>query len=183
MVVFNDAYYRNLRAALGSAHSKHERYQAIVDTPFLDKLTAVHLGLGIVVLLLVDEKSRTLNRIALSNTEAAHGAVRMTSKPFHEIKIPLGYSGNIITQVVNEGTPQQTTDWQDLFAPELTPQEARFNQAGAGIEVSAVYPLTGGCQGALIFSYYEKPQAIMQEHHAFMRNYSAIASEFLRSGT
>lgn len=147
-------------------------YQSIVDEPFKDTLTATKLDLGIVVLLLVDHKNNTIDRIALSNTIQAEAAQRMSAKPFHEIKIPLGHSANIIAKAIDKHTPQQTESWEDLFTPALTGQQARFNQAGAGIECSFVYPLNISTGGALIFSYFQPSDNLYEPHKQFMAAYA-----------
>ncbi len=69
--------------------STQTRYQAIVDAPFQDKLATTSLGLGIVVFLLIDEQEAVIERVALSKTESAEGAVLMSAKPFRKIKVPL----------------------------------------------------------------------------------------------
>lgn len=154
--------------------------KAIVNTPFTDKLRATELGLGIVVLLLVNEIRKTLDRVALSDTDRASGAVAISAKPFHEILIPLGYKDNLLITALDTLEPQFTEDWADLFAPELSPQEARFNQAGAGIACSAIYPLvpfaSKKAKGALIFSYFEPLSTITDTHEIFMKIYADTAA-------
>jgi hypothetical protein len=170
-------------AALRSAKTTKELYSAIVNAPFTDKASTTSLGLGIVVLLLVNKKTKTLDRIALSDTDLAAGAVRMSAKPFHEIKIPLSVKENILIQAIETGEPQQTDDWQYLFVPVLTPQEAKFNQFGAGIERSVVYPIitnrTKKARGAMIFSYFQLNNEITDEHTAFMQAVAGIAEQYL----
>ncbi len=174
---------RKLETELAQHTDPIDLYNAVVNLPFGNVLHATTLGLGIVVLLLANEKLGTLDRIALSNTELAQGAVRMTSKPFHEIKIPLDYHENILVAALDTNLPQQTEDWATMFAPELSPKEARFNQAGAGIDCSIIYPLktetTPAPFGAMIFSYFQPLQKIDDSHHAFMRDYSALAARAL----
>ena len=163
------ATYENL---LRAAHSDDELCKAIVNGPFADRSITTDLGLGIIVLLLVNEKTKTIDRVALSNTDPAVGAVRMSARPFHEIKIPLTEKNNILVKAVSSGKPQVTSDWQYLFTPVLTAQEARFNQFGAGIDHSIVYPLhnkqDGTVPAAIIFSYFELPHDIGAEHNEFM---------------
>ncbi len=155
-------------------------WRAIVDTPFADPLAATNLGLGIVVLLLADAKIKLLRRVALSNTPSADGALRLSAKPFHEISIPLDYKQNLIIQAITTGEPQQTADWQHLFAPDLSPREARLNQAGAGVECSAIYPFKGRKRaGALIFSFYEPPEGITPTHRVFMQTYTDAVGQCL----
>lgn len=151
-------------------------YQEIVDAPFQDKLHSTSIALGVVVLLLADYENNALRRIALSNTEMADGAVNFSVKPFHEIVIPLNFESNVLIESLKSKIPQQTEDWAVMFSPELTPEEARFNQAGAGIACSVIYPLLTEASetplGALIFSYFEPLDHIDEAHHEFMKEYS-----------
>lgn len=162
--------------SLDQPDSDESLFRAIVNTPFTDKLGATKLGLGISVLLLADEENATLDRIALSDTEMASGAVAYSAKPFHEIRIPLDYTDNLLIKSFHSKQYQVTEDWAPLFVPELTPEEARFNQAGAGIACSIVYPLlpfdAKRPLGAMIFSYFEPLSSISARHHAFMRTYT-----------
>ena len=173
--------YDNLAAELESASSYKKLLQAIVDTPFHDKVNAALLGLGIVALLLVNKRTKTVDRITLSNTEQAEGAVRVSVKGFREIKIPIDYGANLTVQAIKEGVPKQTDDWRFLFAPSLTPEEARFNQAGGGIGCSFVYPLIGVRNGgALHFSYFLPLDQIGPKQRQFMKAYSSLAAEKLQ---
>lgn len=160
--------------------SQPQLHQAIVNAPFQDKLFSTHLGLGIVVLLLVNPETKTIDRIALSDTYPAQGAVRMSAKPFKEITIPLDHAHNLIAKAIQQGARQLTADWKYLFIPDLTPREARFNQAGAGIECSYVYPLIGPKgKGAIIFSYFEPPDKVGPEQQYFMESYNALVFDRL----
>jgi hypothetical protein len=184
MVLFagteNDTYYAHLKELLNGAQGDKELFQTIVNAPFSDKRRSALLGLGIVVLLLVNKPTRTIDRVALSDTDLAKGAVRMSVKPFHDIKIPYDYKGNFVAEAIRSERYQQTGDWQYLFAPDLAPEEARLNQAGAGIGCSYVYPLIDARNGgALIFSYYLPLDKIEKEHHDFMRTYARIAAKVL----
>jgi hypothetical protein len=152
-----------------------------VNAPFHNPVLSTSFDLGIVVLLLADPATQTINRVALSDTDAAIGAVKMSEKPFHEIKIPLNHSHNIIAQAIATGKPHYTSDWQYLFVPAMSAQAARFNQAGAGIECSHVYPLIGvQSGGALIFSYYQPAANITLRHKEFMQAYTDLAAQALQ---
>lgn len=169
-------YVATIEGQLVAAKTKKSLYKAIVNAPFTDRLLATQWSLGIVVLLLVNEKTNTIDRIALSHTELAQGAVNMSAKKFGEIRIPLNYEENIIAKAIKTGKPQQTHDWKYLFIPDLTPQQARFNQAGAGIDGSVVYPLKGAAQGALIFSYFNLLHKLNPEQREFMKAYRNMVS-------
>ena len=139
MKALGDTYYAELSSILSNAQSEDSILSAVVNAPFHDRLIAAKMGLGIVVLLLVNHGTKTIDRVALSDTDGAKGALRMSVKPFHAIKIPLKSKQNIIAKAIREQECQQTTNWAPLFVPALTPQEANLNQAGAGIELSLIH--------------------------------------------
>lgn len=157
-------------------------YKAIVNAPFKDKLATTILGVGIIVLLIKNQASGTLDRIALSQTEQAEGAVSISVKPFTEIRIPLSAHDNALIQAMHSQEHRILTDWKYLFIPALTAQEARLNQAGAGIDCSVVYPLNDYENGgAMIFSYYEPMSRLTNVHHDFMRTYSTACAKALQA--
>jgi len=174
-----DQYFQNLDNILRTATDDSELFHAIVNAPFHDRVSATHIDLGIVVLLLVNEAENTIDRIALSNTEQAAGAVKMSEKPFREIKIPFDCDENAIVHAIKTNQQQTVTDWQYLFVPALNPRAARFNQAGAGIECSHVYPLNVRGGGAIIFSFYQENKNIVQEHREFMEGYIELVNRRL----
>lgn len=168
------AYIMALAKYIRVVHSEN-LYQTIVDAPFIDKLKAVQLDLGIVVLLIANKQTNTIDRIALSNTELAKGAVKVSKKPFHEIKIPLDNDKNIIAKSIRENKQYQTSDWKALFIPELTPDEARLNQASAGIGCSVVSPfITNDTIGAVIYSFFQPAERITNTHYTFIDKYTKI---------
>ena len=100
---------------------------------------------------------------------------------FEEIKIPADYhNGNIIAKAIQTGKPQDTTDWKFLFEPALTPEQARINQASAGIAYSAVYPFTARGGGAMIFSYYQYASEIGEPQRKFMSEYIKLVEQKLK---
>lgn len=155
--------------------------QAIVNAPFSDKVQAAKLGLGIVVLLMVNKKDKMIDRVALSETEQADGAVKVSVKPFKKIRVPINTPTNIVAKAIATGEHQMTDDWRYLFNPALTAKEARLNQASAGIGCSCVYPLEARDGGALIFSYFLSPHDITDKHHKFMKKYSENVSLQLKA--
>lgn len=161
------------------AKTKEELFYGIVNAPFSDPSKAVSIDLGIVVLLLLNNETGMLDRVALADTELAKGAVNMSVKRFEDIKIPGDYEENILIKAIKTGKPQVTDDWKYLFIPDLTPKQARFNQAGAGIECSVVHPLQIDGGGALIFSFFQPPENIGPIHNTFMGDYVNVVSESL----
>jgi hypothetical protein len=173
-------YFDQITQLLDAAQGDSELFEAIVNAPFHNKIRATRLDLGIIVLLLVDKQQKTINRIALSDTEQAAGALKMSEKPFKAIKIPLGHPDNLIAKAIASGEPQCVVDWKYLFAPALNARAARFNQAGSGIEVSCVYPLPARDGGALIFSFFQDNKNIKQIHNHFMGAYSRLVTDYLQ---
>src|SRR5688572_21719160 len=78
--------------------SDADLFQAIVDLPFKQKALVTPLGLGLMVLVLVNKKTSTVDRTALSDTEMARGAVEYSVLPFRAINIPLQAKDNILVK-------------------------------------------------------------------------------------
>lgn len=172
--------YSKIKNILEAADSDKKLFHAITNAPFHDKLQTGLIFLGIVVLLLVNKKTGMIDRIAVTDNELAAGTKKMSAKKFEDIKIPVDNNQNIIAKAIKTGIPQDTHDWKYLFTPALSPQDARFNQAGGGIGYSAVYPLNDVRDGgALIFSYFQYPAGIGPAQKKFMQTYSRLATEAL----
>lgn len=172
--------YNQLHTALAAAKTQAQLNDVIVNAPFVNKVETAFLFLGIIVLLIANEETRMIDRIALSNTELADNITTVSAKPFHDIKIPLNDPNNIIAKVIATGQYADTTDWDDLFTPALSADEARLNQASGGIAYSAVYPIHGAKnKGALIFSHFQYMNEIGDKQHEFMKTYSQLVSEVL----
>lgn len=174
-----DFYFVQINKLLKAAQGDKALFNAIVNAPFYDKIRTTSIDLGIIVLLLVNKQTGMIDRVALSQTESAVGTVRMSEKPFHEIRIPLGHPENLIARAIETGKPQMVADWKYLFIPAMDPKAARFNQAGGGIEVSYVQPIKARGGGALIFSFYQISSNIGPEHHTFMDAYAAMVDAVL----
>ena len=171
--------FTKLNDALTASQNDEERLDLIVNLPFKNKRFTTRLGLGLMVLVLVNTQEQTVDRIALSDTEPAHGAVAISPKPFRAINIPISQKDNLLVKAIETGEWQQTDDWKDTFTPVLAPEQARFNQAGAGIGCTIVYPFRARDGGALSFSYYKLLGEIGNEQHDFMRRYTDLVEELL----
>jgi hypothetical protein len=173
--------YVKLQQQLEQTSNDSDLFETIVNAPMDNfKVATTFLFLGIIVFLLVDKEAGTIDRVALSKTPLAQATRDVSVKKFEEIKIPLNHSENIISKAISTGKPQKATDWKYLFTPDLTPQQARINQASAGIALSAVYPLIGARDGgALIFSYFQYPDMIGKDQEKFMEIYSQLVTESL----
>lgn len=177
----SNTYMLEMQARLARAKTDKILFETVVNSPFRAETKGIPLGLGMVVLLLVNKKTDTIDRIALSDTEPARGEVEYSVRPFHEIKIPLKHTRNVVATAINSGNHQSTSDWRYLFTPALSAQEARLSQAGAGIATSIVYPLLDARDGgALIFSYFIPEDQLTAGHHSFMAGYAELTAGCLR---
>lgn len=178
----DNAYLEALENILQSAKDDPSLFEAIVNAPFQDKAKSVLLNLGLIQMTLVNTKTNMVDRIALSDTEPAHGAVDISVLPFKAIHVPYDYQKNLIAKTIKTGKRHSTTDWQYLFIPALTPEEARFNQAGAGVACSFVHPLIGaGDGGALTYSFYQPIELVSDDTKTFMIEYTKLAAKHLSS--
>ena len=175
--------YGKLKDFIAEEGDDRELFQKIVNAPFICNPPEVaFLFLGIMVFLLVNKETGTIDRVALSNTELAKNTTDVSYVPFEEIKIPVDYTDNILAKAIATGEPQDTTDWKYLFAPALNAEQARINQASGGIAYSAVYPLPGVKDGAaMIFSYYQYLHGIGEAQHEFMNKYISVVTERLKT--
>lgn len=174
------SYLKDLKKILAEPKNDPDLFEAIVNAPFRDKVKAVQLHLGLLQMTLVNTQTNMVDRIALSDTEPAQGAVGVSVLPFKAIHVPYDYKKNLIVKAIRTGQPQSTSDWQYLFIPALSPEEARFNQAGAGVACSFIYPLLGvGDGGALTFSFYQPLNIVSDDIKDFMRAYTNLAIKFL----
>jgi len=175
-----DDYFAKLKATLENSKSADDLYEQIVNAPFSDPRRTTMLGLGVLTLCLQNKKARTIDRIAMSNTDMAQGARDITVKPFNDLIVPMDYKGNIVVEAIRSGHYQQTSDWHYLLTPVLKPEDSRMNQAGAAIASSFVYPLVGtDPKGAIIFHYFITMDRISNEHHNFMFRYIKLVSHEL----
>jgi hypothetical protein len=180
----SDDYFIELKDILNRQKSRRQLYQSIVDAPFQgkNKFNSTLLGLGFLAFLQVNESSRTLDRITISDTPSALGAINMTMKAFNDMKVPLNHKGNIILTAIRTGAHQQTTNWHYLTDPAVTEVESRMNQAAAGMASSVVYPIMETKpKGAIIFQYFINMDEITSAHHNFMFRYIKIVSSALNS--
>ncbi len=178
----DDNYYKSVAEAFAKAKDTKRLYQKIVDLPYDDKKRVTMLSMGHVILVLLNRKNGTLDRIALSNTESAKGAVYYSVMPFKAIRVPVTNKENYIGIAIRTKSVMATSDWYYTFTPILTAEQARLNQAGGGIGCSIVYPLIGvGDGAALVYSFYEPLGRIGEAQYGFMDRYSSIATNELKN--
>ncbi|MBI2019092.1 HAMP domain-containing histidine kinase [Candidatus Daviesbacteria bacterium] len=149
--------------------------QNVVDS-LLFELNYLKRGYRIIVLTLIDEKSWTLRRISLSQTEEAQKAQAASAVPFHQIEIPLTAVDNLLIKVINERKAGVTSYWPDLFKPVLTVEQALANQSAAGVKTSLIYPVITREKvvGALIFSLIKDIKDVTEEEQDLLGGFTDL---------
>jgi signal transduction histidine kinase len=139
----------------------HKLYGIMVSLVTLEetaqKLTdaiAFELGFEAGVLSLIDDKTATLKRVAVSHTRAGLIGIKMLPVPYKAIGIPLEDQQNILIKAIRERKPQITKRMFDLFVPSLPPETVDNLQRLMNIRTSFVYPIFSKNRviGTMIFS-------------------------------
>lgn len=115
---------------------------------------AFEFGFKAGVLSLIDKKTNTLKRVAVSHTEAGLIGLRMLPIPYHQIGIPLTNEHNLLVRAIKVKEPQITKSMYDLFVPSLEKELVDKLQSLMGITNSLVYPIFSKQEviGTMIFS-------------------------------
>jgi signal transduction histidine kinase len=149
--------------------------QKIVDSTIVE-LDYLKLGYQIIVLCLIDPRHRVLKRISLSQTETARQALSTMHIPFHDIKIPLTYTRNILIQALRKKKMLMTKDWNDILCPVFTPEEARVLQRTLEIKTSMILPIvySGRVIGTLIFSMSKNKAEVTKEELDLLEGFTDV---------
>ena len=151
--------------------------QVLVDAPFATE-HVIDYEIAAIVLTVENSTDQTIDRIALSQTPSAAGAVKASAVPFKKIRIPLQCTENALVASVSQDITIVTSDWYNLFRPTLSARQARDNQAGAGVQCSVVVPFTGKTmRGALIFSLLCTEAELTAQHRAFFSDYATFVGK------
>lgn len=149
--------------------------QKIVDSVLLE-LGYLQLGHRIVVLALLDEKTQTLKRISISQTDEAKKALEVTPVPFKELDVPLSAVSNICAKTVLENRPYTTHDWAELLCPPYSKDQAIAVQMVVGIKTSMVFPVVskGKAIGVLIFSMIKGEKEVSENEMDLIRGFTDV---------
>jgi hypothetical protein len=176
-----EEYLKALEKLLEQDKTTQQLYQAIVDAPFHDKFQTTVLDLGFLAFLRVNEETKMIDRITISQNEIAQGAIDMTQVEFQDMKVPVSHLTNIVAQAIRTGKYKQTNDWHELTDPALPAEDSRFNQAAAGVASSVVYPLMNiRPKAAIIYQFYINLDQIGSAHHNFMTHYTRVVAAALK---
>ncbi|MFA9288349.1 MAG: ATP-binding protein [Weeksellaceae bacterium] len=144
----------------------------------LEELGYMDLGYRIIVLTLVNERKKVLERISLSSTEEAKQAMAASAIPFHDIDIPLSAQKNLLIKTFKNNKSYSTHYWPELFHPVLTDEQAIKNQKAAGIKTSMTFPLTVREKtiGVMIFSLVKDLKDVSKEERELIEGFTDIVA-------
>lgn len=149
--------------------------QNIVEST-LSELGYLNLGYRVIVLALVDKKTKKLKRISYSRTKEGIEAIGSLSVPFLEIEIPLSEENNLCVKAMKNKQPYVTHSVADVFYPTLKKEEIFPIQNSLGIKTTMVYPVfsRGESIGVLIFSLIKEENEISQEEKDLIAGFTDV---------
>lgn len=99
------------------------------------------LGFATGVLVLYEDKSKTLRRVAASDTREAKNAIKALSIPFAEIRISLDDPNNLMSRAIRERRNFVTSNVYDVFTPVLSHDESIRLQKIMSTLSTIIYPI------------------------------------------
>lgn len=175
-----DELYDELESALASAKSKPKGlYQAIVQVPFDHDRDMAFLFLGFLTLFILDPKRKMIVASAATDNDYYDQSIAGYDFKLSDYQLPLSAKENSVVQAITSGQPVTSDNWDTFKRPKVDEGVARLNQANCGIGYAAVYPIQGIVRGALMFNFYQFPEAMCDAQDTFMQRYSALVAEAL----
>jgi hypothetical protein len=172
--------YKDIERALQAAKTDQQTlYQAIVEEPFRHDRAMALLFLGFMTFFVVDEDEQVVLAGAVTDNDYYKQSVANYDFELGDYKIPLTAADNSVVQAITSGNPVSSDNWDTFRRPDVEVGVARLNQADSGIGYTVVYPVTGKVKGALMFNFYQFPEAIGDAQEGFMKRYSELVSEVL----
>lgn len=165
------ALWRLVQAMLVNLEFENVAEKVVND--ILDELGYLQLGYRIIVLALVNKSSGYLERIAISETEEAKKALKLSPVPFKEIRIPLDETDNLSIRSLNDKSSYKTRNMFDILKPIYTSEQAAVIQKGIGIKASLVFPLIFRNEsiGILIFSMNKDYEEVTEEENDLIKGF------------
>jgi signal transduction histidine kinase len=105
------------------------------------------LGYQTAVLAIIDEERQILKRVAVSDTQSAHAALRSLEIPFSSIDIKLSDKENYCIKAINENKPYTTSDLYDVLRPAVSRENATLVQKAMGTKTTLIYPIYSATEG------------------------------------
>ncbi len=117
-----------------------------------------------VIILVLNKDAQTLEKLAVSQTEAIARVEVELKRPFYGEKISLTNVTNFVVKAVKERSTQVTHDMMDVLAPYYTAVEVEKIETIVGIQSSLIYPLIVREEiiGAMIISISQSEESLFQ---------------------
>jgi hypothetical protein len=175
-----EVLYKELEQALLAAKTDRATlYKAIVEEPFVHDRAMGLLFLGFISFFVLDDEQQMIVVAAATDNEYYHQSVDNYDFKLSDYKLPLTATDNSVVRAITTGEPVSSDNWDSFRRPQIEEGVARLNQADGGIGYSVVYPVAGKIKGALMFNYYQFPEAIGAAQEGFMQRYSELVSAAL----
>jgi signal transduction histidine kinase len=144
----------------------------------LFELERLYGGYKVAVLALVDEKSKSLKRVSLSQTVEARKTREVSDVPFDSIVTPLSAKENLCIKAMLENKPQITHYFPDILTPPVSVENALESQRNAHIETSLVYPLSvrNKTIGVMIFSLSKDEKEISDDEKTLIAHLTDLVA-------
>jgi hypothetical protein len=179
-VNLSDELYQALEQALRTTKNGQKfLYTAVANAPFEYGTEMALLFLGFITFFVVDPKSKLVLAASATDNDYYKQAVSGYDFSLGDYKVALSAKDNSAVQAIISGKPISSDNWDSFRRPKIEEGIARLNQASSGIGYSVVYPLTGKTQGALMYNFYQFPEAVGEAHEQFMQRYTDIVSTVL----
>jgi hypothetical protein len=171
-----------LRTTLSAVPPGPAFFQAVVNAPYEQlPLKMAELFLGFICFYIAEGKEARFK--AASDTEYYHLSIRdYPSFDPDNFRLPLSDTDNDIVRAIVDQAPVHSLDWSKVKRRDAAVETVRLNQATSGIAAAYVYPFaTESGRGALMFNYFQYPEAIDQSQLDFMQKYTRLVSELFQA--
>ncbi len=154
-----------------------------VVNQILNELGYLQLGYRIIVLALLNEGEGVLERVAISSTEEAQKAIKLSPVPFKDIRIPIYETENLGIKAMREKSIYKTRNWYDILQPVYSQEQAAIVQQAVGIKSSMIYPISfrGKPIGVLIFSMVKEYEEVTEEESDLLDGFTDLVGLAIRN--
>jgi hypothetical protein len=172
--------YKEIEQALLAAKTDQATlYKAVVEEPFRHDRAMALLFLGFISFFVVDAEQEQVVVAGVTHNDYYKQSVANYDFKPSDYKLPMTSKDNSVIQAITTGQPVSSDNWDTFRRPDIEEGVARLNQADSGIGYSVVYPVEGKVKGALMFNFYQFPEAIGDAQEGFMQKYTELVSQAL----
>lgn len=176
----DNAIFRQLERTLKAEKScRKALLNLVAQAPFSHDREMALLFLGFISFFVLDDEGKTILPGGVTDNDYYHESIANYPFEFSKYTVPMSATDNSVVQAIDSGKPVVVSSWETIRRPNIEEGYAGLNQASGGIGCSVVYPLKGKVKGAVMFNYFQYPEAIGDEQETFMRRYADLVSRVL----